>query len=119
MREPRGRRAAADYLARNRADRPDETPKPRPELVPARAVLAVASVMAAGEPEHGDRWRRHPAAHHVGGALRHLLRWCAGEGHDHDLHAQGHGKHSHLACAAARALMALDAEITAKRDRTR
>jgi hypothetical protein len=85
-------------------------PKPRPELLPARAVLDVASVLAAGEPEHGDRWKRHTPLHHAGAAGRHLLRWIAGESYDRDLHEQGHGKHSHLACAGARILMALELE---------
>jgi hypothetical protein len=88
----------------------DGRPKPMPELLPARGVLAVASVMAAGHDEHGDRWRTHTPIHHVGAVGRHVLRWIAGETYDHDLYAQGHGKHSHLACAAARALMALDLE---------
>jgi hypothetical protein len=88
----------------------DGRPKPRPELLPTRAVLDVASVMAAGEPEHGDRWRRHHAVHHVGAALRHLLRWLAGEPYDRDLQEQGHGEHSHLACAGARVLMAIEIE---------
>lgn len=83
-------------------------PRARPELLPAGGLLAVASVMAAGAGEHGDRWRTRPARHHVGAALRHVLRWCVGEPYDADLQAQGHGQHSHLACAGARVLMALD-----------
>lgn len=89
---------------------PSERPKPRPELIPPRGTLAVASVMAAGEPEHGDRWRGHTPRHHVGAALRHLIHWCAGEPYDRDLEAAGFGQHSHLACAGARVLMAADLE---------
>jgi hypothetical protein len=84
--------------------------KPRPELLPARGVLAVAAVMAAGQDEHDERWRTRTPVHHVGAALRHLFRWSAGETYDRGLREQGHGDHSHLACAGARVLMALDTE---------
>ena len=80
----------------------DDPPKPRPELLPSHGLLEAGQVMAAGEPEHGDRWRAHPAAHHVGAALRHTLRWLGGQRNDPD------DGLSHLAHAASRLLMATE-----------
>lgn len=76
-------------------------------LVPSVGVARVAVVMLAGEEEHGDRWKTRDPAHHLKAAERHIKRHKIGEPYDHDLHAQGKGKHSHLACAGARILMAL------------
>lgn len=104
------RNAADAGRIRDATDQP-RPQRPRPELVPPRALLAVGAVMAAGEEEHGDRWTTRTARHHVGAALRHLLQWLAGESHDRDLATQGKGTHSHLACAAARTLMALDRNL--------
>ncbi|EHN09403.1 hypothetical protein PAI11_37370 [Patulibacter medicamentivorans] len=77
--------------------------KPRPDLLPAAALLTCGQVMADGADEHGERWRSRTARHHVSCGLRHLLRWLAGDRVDHS-------GHSHLAHAATRLLMALDRE---------
>lgn len=89
------------------ADRRLADSLPDSYLAPAIGVERVGAVMRAGAPEHGDRWKTRSVAHHLGAALRHVGRHIAGQTYDHDLHAAGHGKHSHLACAGARVLMAL------------
>lgn len=66
--------------------------KPRPTLVPARAILAVAQLITEQQAARGDGWRDVSAADHLDAAQRHLLRHQAGElldesGHPHRVHA--------------------------------
>lgn len=70
----------------------------RCDLLPARAVLAVAEVLEQGARKYGaDNWRGIPEADHVNHALAHLFARLAGDASD-----------DHLEHAACRLLMALD-----------
>lgn len=72
----------------------------RCDLLPARAVLAVAAVLKAGADKYGtDNWRKIGRADHLNHALTHLLAMQAGDTSD-----------LHLEHAACRLLMALEAE---------
>lgn len=72
----------------------------RCDLLPGRAVLAVAEVLSAGAEKYGeDNWRLIPVRDHVNHALTHLLAFVAGDGSD-----------DHLSHAACRVLFALDLE---------
>jgi hypothetical protein len=82
---------------------PERPAKPRPTLLPARALRRVAGLMAAQESGHGGaRWKGRAADHHLDAAWRHLLAHQAGETHDPD------SGRPHLEHFATRALMALD-----------
>jgi hypothetical protein len=72
----------------------------RCDLLPGRAVLAVAEVLSAGAEKYGpDNWRLIPVRDHVNHALTHLLAFVAGDRSD-----------DHLSHAACRVLFALDLE---------
>lgn len=70
----------------------------RCDLSPARAVLAVAQVLATGAQKYGpDNWRGIPVEDHFNHALAHLFADLGGDTGD-----------DHLAHAACRLLMALE-----------
>lgn len=77
--------------------------KPRTDLLPSDALLAVASVLGDGAAEHGARaWERGRSfSTDYGPLLRHLFAWWRGE----DLDPKS--GHPHLAHAAARVLILL------------
>jgi len=84
--------------------------KPKFELIPPAALEEVALVLAVGgeqyeEADGEDKWRSRTTRQLLGSAFRHLWRFMRGEEVD-----PGTGRH-HLACAAARVLMALDKEV--------
>lgn len=73
----------------------------RCDLLPSRAVLAVAAVLKEGAEKYGDdNWRKIPISDHVNHALIHILARQAGDASD-----------DHLEHAACRLLMALDLAI--------
>lgn len=80
--------------------------KPRPDLIPPKALLAVARVLALGASKHGEHrpsdrpWREDYAA-----ALRHAFEWAPGAPLDAE------SGESALAHAAARLLLLLGAEL--------
>lgn len=81
--------------------------KPRTDLLPPRAVLAVARVLGWGAAKRGDdNWRTVVRAErrYVGAALRHVLAWLMGERIDSET------QQPHLACAATSLLFSLDLE---------
>ena len=50
------------------------------DLIPTRAVVAMARVVQEGAAKHGEQnWRGIPSRIHVGRALRHLLEYLAGD----------------------------------------
>lgn len=71
--------------------------KPRTELLPPRALLAVSRVLALGAAKYGaDNWHRcKEPTRYVGAALRHLFAHMAGEKTDAE------SGESHLAHAAS------------------
>lgn len=74
--------------------------KPRPDLIPAVALLRVGAVMAHGVDKHAGRtWT--PDEHYAA-LMRHAWRWRAGETIDPDSGLP------HVAMVAARALMLVD-----------
>lgn len=77
--------------------------KPRPDLLPVDALLAVSAVMATGVEKHGARtWEAgRPWGGEYGAILRHLWAWWGGQENDPDTGLP------HLAHAAARVLMLL------------
>lgn len=82
--------------------------KPRPELLPPRALLALASVLAKGAVKYGDNnWHKVPGRRrrYTGAALRHMLAYMAGEVYDAET-----GEH-HLACAMASLAFILEGEL--------
>lgn len=71
---------------------PSPSVKPRPTLLPARSLLAVAQLITEQQETRGDGWRQVSAADHLDAAQRHLLKHQAGElvdesGHQHRVHA--------------------------------
>lgn len=84
--------------------------KPRPELLPPKAILAAAEVMALNEGKHPNApWKtNYSTEDHVGALLRHCLKWLGGEKVDPET-----GK-SHLIHAACRSLMASEVEMREK-----
>lgn len=82
--------------------------KPRPELLPPRALLSVSEVLAYGARKYApDNWRKVPDAHtrYVGAALRHVLAHLTGERLDPES-----GK-PHLAHAVCSLLFALEFDL--------
>jgi hypothetical protein len=70
----------------------------RCDLLPPRAVLAVARVMHEGAVKYGDsNWFTIPVASHLNHAVRHVLLYLSGDRQE-----------KHLEHAACRALMALE-----------
>lgn len=55
--------------------------KPRVDLVPPEAIVAMATVLGFGASKHGERdWERgYPWSRYYASLLRHLLAWKAGE----------------------------------------
>lgn len=87
--------------------RKDDAAKPRADLLPPDALLAVAEVMTGGAAKYGDRnWEQGMAwGRLVGAALRHLLAWMGGQNRDPDTGL------SHLAHTATSLLFLLAYEI--------
>lgn len=82
--------------------------KPRPELLPPRALLALASVLAKGAVKYGDHnWHKVPGRkrRYTGAALRHMLAYMAGEVYDAET-----GEH-HLACAMASLAFIIEGDL--------
>jgi hypothetical protein len=72
----------------------------RCDLLPPKAVLAVAKVLKYGADKYGDNnWRGIPLKDHLNHALTHLLAFQAGDTQD-----------AHLEHAACRLLMALESD---------
>lgn len=70
----------------------------RCDLLPPRALLAVAAVLKSGADKYGsDNWRKIPVRDHLNHALTHLLAWIAGDRQD-----------DHMTHAGCRVLFALD-----------
>jgi len=62
--------------------RKDDKGKPRPELIPPKALLEVAAVLAFGAEKYAaDNWRKVPGSEgrYMGAALRHVLAHMSGE----------------------------------------
>lgn len=82
----------------------EKAAKPRPDLVPASALLAMGRVLQANMDKHGDPRKALGNPDHPNGAreaneasiMRHVLAWMEGESHDPDT-----GEH-HLAHAMVR-----------------
>lgn len=81
--------------------------KPRMDLLPPRALLAVGSVMAYGATTYGaHNWRLGLAWGRLcAAALRHTMAWISGEEHDPESGIP------HLAHAAASLLMLLESSM--------
>ncbi len=82
--------------------------KPRPELLPPRALLAVSEVLAYGAQKYApDNWRKVPEARtrYIGAALRHILAHMRGERLDPE------SKQPHLAHAVCSILFTLELEL--------
>lgn len=84
--------------------RKDDQGKPRTDLLPPKALMAIAAAYAHGAEKYGDHnwingasWGRY-----YGALLRHCFAWWAGEDKDPDT-----GFH-HLAHAGANALIVLE-----------
>lgn len=86
--------------------------KPRPDLVPARAILAAGRAMAYGVSKHGpgqtgrgtyrDPGEQGRPETHMASCLRHMLAYLCGETHDSDSGL------AHLDCATAHLCMVVD-----------
>lgn len=96
---------------------PEDAHKPRPDLIPADALLEVGAVLEWGTRLPGldpDRWERKSPREHVAAAMRHTLAHLTGATLDTGPHGSGR---PHLAHAAARILYALAVHLRAeKRD---
>jgi len=81
--------------------------KPRMDLIPPRALLAVGAVMAYGATTYGaHNWRLGlPWGRLAAAALRHTMAWISGEEHDRESGI------AHLAHAAASLLMLLESSM--------
>jgi hypothetical protein len=76
----------------------------RCDLLPPRATLAVAGVLAHGATKYGpNNWHAIPTGDHVNHALVHLFAFLAGDGQD-----------DHLGHAACRIMMALDQHLSGR-----
>jgi hypothetical protein len=74
----------------------------RCDLLPPRALLHEAEILARGAAKYGvDNWRKIGVREHVNHALTHLLAMLAGDGQD-----------DHLGHATCRCLMALEMQLT-------
>ena len=84
--------------------------KPRPDLVPAAALLSVAAVMAHGAEKHGARAFEagRPWSGDYAALLRHLWLWWTGAPPDAE------SGQSHLAHAVARGLILLGMELAGR-----
>lgn len=72
----------------------------RCDLLPARAVLAIAKVLNEGSRKYGDNnWRRIPRREHLNHALTHLFALLADDAQD-----------DHLSHAACRLLFAMETQ---------
>jgi len=71
--------------------------KPRTDLLPPRALLAVSRVLALGAAKYGaDNWHRcQEPARYLGAALRHVFAHMAGEKVDAE---SGESHLTHAAC---------------------
>lgn len=82
--------------------------KPRPDLVPARAIMAAGRSMAYGAAKHGDcTWRiagteQADVRTHVASFSRHWLAWLSGEQTDAESGL------AHLDCAMAQLAIVVD-----------
>ena len=78
--------------------RKEDAGKPRPDLLPPKALLGVAAVLAHGAQKYGpDNWRKvdNAKARYTAALGRHLLLWMCGEQKDPD---SGLPHLDHLAC---------------------
>lgn len=76
----------------------------RPELLPPKAILAVAAVLKQGAEKYGDQnWRGIPISDNLSHALTHIFAYIAGDTTD-----------EHLKHAACRILFATELDIEAK-----
>jgi hypothetical protein len=80
--------------------------KPRPDLVPPEAILAVSEILAFGAEKHGARsWEKGMAwSDNYAACQRHLLKWYSGENLDPET-----GR-SHLWHAATRIFFLIGSE---------
>jgi len=91
--------------------RKDDAEKPRFDLVPPRALTAVARVLTLGARKYApDNWRRVEGRRerYFAAAMRHLWAWWTGEDRDAET------GESHLAHAACCVLFLLDESEAAK-----
>jgi hypothetical protein len=81
--------------------------KPRTDLMPPLAILAVAEVLGFGARKYAPgNWAKCASRNrYVAAALRHLLAWQSGEDRDPESGL------SHLAHAACSVLFALEMEV--------
>src|SRR3990167_5686708 len=81
--------------------------KPRPELLPPRALEEVAFVLAAGAAKYGpDNWHKcEDTSRYIGAALRHVLAYQKGEKIDEET------QRAHLAPAVASLCFVLELEL--------
>lgn len=79
--------------------RKDDAAKPRPSLLPFRALNSVINVLEFGARKYGaDNWRKVEAKRYVDAALRHLIAYCIDPSSvDVDT---GESHLSHLVCCA-------------------
>lgn len=90
---------------------PRHKTKARYSLVPTRALRHVAGALTAGALTHGDRgWETETFDRLYDALQRHAQAWWEGENFDPE------GGHHHLAAVAARALMLLELDLTARDD---
>jgi hypothetical protein len=85
--------------------------KPRPDLIPAAALLEVGRVLAWGDARPGlnpERWRQQSATEHLASATRHILQHLCGRPTDPETQLP------HLAHAGARVLYALAQHLNGK-----
>lgn len=71
--------------------------KPRTDLLPPRALLAVSRVLAYGAKKYGaDNWKKcDDPGRYIGAALRHVFEYMAGKRHDEET---GESPLAHAAC---------------------
>ena len=82
--------------------------KPRPELLPPRALEEIAVVLAYGARKYtADNWRKNKdASRYVGAALRHVIAYMRGERSDPET------ERHHLAHACCCLMFIVDLELT-------
>lgn len=117
-----GRKTHSDYVRRLEAifvdahrTNPGDAHKPRPDLIPADALLEVGAVLEWGLHLPGldpDRWEGKSPREHIAAAMRHTLAHLTGA--PLDTGAQGSGR-PHLAHAAARLMYALAVYLRAEK----
>lgn len=84
-----------------------DTNKPRPDLIPPKAIMSIAEVLEFGARKYSpDNWRKVPnlKARYTAAMLRHVFAWMSGEKIDTES-----GLH-HLAHAGCCLLFLLEVE---------